>query len=413
MTSQEKLRVMIVDDIAETRENIRRLLQFDTDLEVIATAKSGKEAIEVCHEAKPDVILMDINMPDMDGIAATEGVRKKLPYVQVIILSVQRNPEYMRRAMLAGARDFITKPPVYDELSAAIHRAGVMAQEEKVKFAQTALNAPGSGVTAYLSSDNTYGKIIVVYSPKGGTGATTIAVNLAVAFRQDNKKVVIVDGDLQYGDVSVFLNETPKNTIMDLSPRIEELDADLIAEFLATHAASGVKILPPPPTPDLADQIDSGQFSKLLSLLRENNDYIIVDSSSHLSEPVQVALEIADAIVLVTTPEIPSIKNCNLFLSLIDAGGINRERVLFVMNRYDQRRSIAPERVGASLHQNVVMTIPFDDVSVINSMNKGNPLILENKTSTVSKALIMLASAIRDKITQAENANSNVDAKKK
>lgn len=413
MTSQEKLRVMIVDDIAETRENIRRLLQFDTDLEVIATAKSGKEAIEVCSEAKPDVILMDINMPDMDGIAATEGVRKKLPYVQVIILSVQRNPEYMRRAMLAGARDFITKPPVYDELSAAIHRAGVMAQEEKIKFTQSSLNAPGSGVTAFLSSDNPYGKVIVVYSPKGGTGATTIAVNLAVAFRQDNKKVVIVDGDLQYGDVSVFLNETPKNTIIDLTPRIEELDADLISEFLAIHSTTGVKILPPPPTPDLSDQINSDQFLKLLLLLRQNNDYIIIDTSSHLSEPVQVALETADAIVLVTTPEIPSIKNCNLFLSLIDAGGINRDRILFVMNRYDQRRSIAPERVGASLHQNVVMTIPFDDVSVNNSMNKGIPIILENKTSAVSKAVIMLASVIREKITQAENPSSEIAAKKK
>jgi pilus assembly protein CpaE len=413
MPSQEKLRVMIVDDIPETRENIRRLLQFDTDLEVIATAKSGKEAIEICTDAKPDVILMDINMPDMDGIAATEGVRKKLPYVQVIILSVQRNPEYMRRAMLAGARDFITKPPVYDELSAAIHRAGVMAQEEKIKFTQSSQNASRAGVPAFLSSEGTYGKVIVVYSPKGGTGATTIAVNLAVAFRQDDKRVAIIDGDLQYGDVSVFLNETPKNTILDLTPRIDELDAELIAEFLAVHTASGVKILPPPPTPDLSDQINSEQFAKLLLLLRQNNDFIIIDTSSYLSEPVQVALETADAIVLITTPEIPAIKNCNLFLSLIDAGGINRDHIVFIMNRYDNRRSIAPERVGASLHQNVALTIPYDDVYVSNSMNKGVPIVLENKTYPVSKAILMLASMIREKINQADNATSEITTKKK
>ncbi|MHC1784958.1 MAG: response regulator [Anaerolineaceae bacterium] len=413
MPSQEKLRVMIVDDIPETRENIRRLLQFDTDLEVIATAKSGKEAIEICADAKPDVILMDINMPDMDGIAATEGVRKKLPYVQVIILSVQRNPEYMRRAMLAGARDFITKPPVYDELSAAIHRAGVMALEEKIKFTQSTLNAPRAGVPAFLTSEGSYGKVIVVYSPKGGTGTTTIAINLAVAFRQDDKRVAIIDGDLQYGDVSVFLNETPKNTILDLTPRIDELDAELIAEFMAVHTASGVKILPPPPTPDLSDQINSEQFAKLLLLLRQNNDFIIIDTSSYLSEPVQVALETADAIVLITTPEIPAIKNCNLFLSLIDAGGINRDHIVFVMNRYDNRRSIAPERVGASLHQNVALTIPFDDVYVNNSMNKGVPIVLENKTYPVSKAILMLASMIREKIKQADNATSEIAMKKK
>lgn len=413
MPSQEKLRVMIVDDIPETRENIRRLLQFDTDLEVIATAKSGKEAIEISQDAKPDVILMDINMPDMDGIAATEGVRKKLPYVQVIILSVQRNPEYMRRAMLAGARDFITKPPVYDELSAAIHRAGVMAQEEKIKFAQSTMNTQRPGVPAFSNEGSSYGKVIVVYSPKGGTGVTTIATNLAIAFRQDDKRVAIVDGDLQYGDVSVFLNETPKNSIIDLAPRVEELDAELISDFMASHAASGVKILPPPPTPDLSDEIKSEHFAKLLLLLRQNNDFIIVDTSSYLSEPVQVALESAEAIVLIATPEIPAIKNCNLFLSLIDAGGINRDHVLFVLNRYDQRRSIAPERVGASLHQNVAITIPFDEISVSNSMNKGVPIILENKSHPVSKAISMLAAMIREKITQAENATSEIITKKK
>lgn len=412
MSPQEKLRVMIVDDIPETRENIRRLLQFDTDLEVIATAKSGKDAIELCSEAKPDVILMDINMPDMDGIAATEGVRKKLPYVQVIILSVQRNPEYMRRAMLAGARDFITKPPVYDELSAAIHRAGVMAQEEKVKFTQSSMNAPRAGTPAFLSSEGTYGKVIVVYSPKGGTGATTIAVNLAVAFRSEDKKVAIVDGDLQYGDVSVFLNETPKNTILDLAPRVDELDAELVLEFMTAHAGSGIRILPPPPTPDLADQISGEEFSKLLNLLRQTNDYIIVDTSSHLSEAVQVALETCEAIVLISTPEIPAIKNCNLFLSLIDAGGINRDRIIFVMNRFDHKRSISPERVGASLHQNVALTIPFDDIYVGNSMNKGVPIVIENKSYPVSKAILSLSTIIKEKMTQAENPAADNPKKK-
>ena len=413
MPSLEKLRVMIVDDIPETRENIRRLLQFDTDLEVIATAKSGKEAIDICIEAKPDVILMDINMPDMDGIAATEGVRKKLPYVQVIILSVQRNPEYMRRAMLAGARDFITKPPVYDELSAAIHRAGVMALEEKAKFNQSAQVGSRSGVPAFLTPEGTNGKVIVIYSPKGGTGTTTLAVNLAVAFRQDDKKVAIVDGDLQYGDVSVFLNETPKNTIIDLAPRLDELDSELISDFMAVHSTSGIKILPPPATPDLADQITGDQFAQLLMMLRQNHDFIIIDTSSYLSEPVQVALETADCIVLVTTPEIPSIKNCNLFLSIIDAGGINRDRIMFIMNRYEHKKSIAPERVGASLHQNIATTIPYDEFYVTNSMNKGVPIVLENKTYPVSKAILLLSTMIREKINQSENAAPETIAKKK
>ena len=107
----DKIRVIIVDDIAETRENIRKLLQFESDIEVVGVARTGREGIDLTEEISPDVVLMDINMPDMDGITATETIRKEVPFAQIVILSVQGDPNYMRRAMLAGARDFLTKPP--------------------------------------------------------------------------------------------------------------------------------------------------------------------------------------------------------------------------------------------------------------------------------------------------------------
>ena len=119
----EKTRVLVVDDIAETRENIRKLLQFEADIEVIGAARTGKEAVQLTDELKPDVVLMDINMPDMDGITATEMIRQRNPVSQIVILSVQSDPSYMRRAMLAGARDFLTKPPSIDEFTAAVRRA--------------------------------------------------------------------------------------------------------------------------------------------------------------------------------------------------------------------------------------------------------------------------------------------------
>jgi len=136
MADGEKFRVLIVDDIAETRENIRKLLQFEADIEVVAVARTGREAIQLTQEVNPDVVLMDINMPDMDGIAATEIIRQKMPSVQVVILSVQGDQNYMRKAMLVGARDFLTKPPMPDELVSAIRRAGKMAREERSKNAK-------------------------------------------------------------------------------------------------------------------------------------------------------------------------------------------------------------------------------------------------------------------------------------
>jgi pilus assembly protein CpaE len=402
MSVQEKIRVLVVDDIAETRDNIRRMLQFDNNIEVVGTARTGREAIQLSQEAKPDVILMDINMPDMDGITATQEIKKKSPHIQVVILSVQSDPSYMRRAMLAGARDFLTKPPMIDELTDAMRRAGAMAQEERKKISQIYPSTP-DGAQPVKGGGAPRGKVIVVYSPKGGTGRTTIATNLAIAMHTDETKIALVDGNLRYGDVAVFLNEQGKNTVLDLAPRADELDPDIVREVMVTHRASGVDILAAPPRPEMADKISGDQFSKLLNYLRQIYPYIIVDTTSDLTEAVQAALEVGDLIILITTQDIPSIKNAGLFLSLADATGIRRSHILFVMNRYDKRISIAPERVSESLRQEISVVIPFDDRVVSYSVNRGVPFMLDNNKNTqVGKCITQLAETVRERIAKIE-----------
>jgi pilus assembly protein CpaE len=219
MPNGDKIRVIIVDDVSETRENVRKLLQFESDVDVVGLARTGKEAIQITQELNPDVVLMDINMPDMDGISATEAIRSQQPAVQVVILSVQSDQNYMRKAMLAGARDFLTKPPMGDELISAIRRAGAMAQSERSKSIQIqpVAASPNLGVLGGYNAPQ--GKIVTVYSPKGGTGCTTLAVNLAITLHNEDTRVALVDGNLQFGDVAAFVNEQGKNTIVDLAPR--------------------------------------------------------------------------------------------------------------------------------------------------------------------------------------------------
>ena len=118
----DKIRILIVDDLPETRENVRKLLQFESDVEVIAQAGNGEQAIEMAKKHIPDVILMDINMPGIDGIGACQRITQAVPVSQIIIMSVQSESDYLRRAMLAGARDFLTKPMSGEELITAIRR---------------------------------------------------------------------------------------------------------------------------------------------------------------------------------------------------------------------------------------------------------------------------------------------------
>ena len=402
MPPRQNIRVLIVDDIDETRENIRRLLQFDSNIEVAGVAKDGKEALSVASKIDPDVIIMDINMPDMDGITATELIRQKNPFSQVVILSVQGDQNYMRRAMMAGARDYLTKPPSIDELTSAINRAGKMSHEarEKASIAYP-VAVDGSG-TAINGTQVAQSNIIVVYSGKGGCGCTTLATNLALALssgrKSPNEKILLVDGCMQYGDVAVFLNEQVRNSIAELASRVDDLDTEVIEDVIMKHSASDLHILAAPQRPEQADNVTAAQFGKLLQYLRKHYKYIIVDTSSYLTGAVMAALDEADLILLLTSQSIPAIKNANYFLNLTDASEIPRNRIMFILNKYDKRIAISPERIGESLRQEVAAVIPYDDKVVDAAINQGKPFFLENKTLPISKSIIEIAEKIPEKI---------------
>ncbi len=395
----EKNRVLVVDDVAETRENIRKLLQFEADIEVVGTARTGREAVQLTEDLKPDVILMDINMPDMDGITATELIRQRNPASQIIILSVQGDPNYMRRAMLAGARDFLTKPPMADELISAVRRSGDMARQEKAKAIQTTVSVSAVAQPA-LGLGAVDGKIIMVYSPKGGTGVTTVAVNLAITLNNEETRVVLVDGNLQFGDVAVFLNEQGKNTILDLAPRSDELDPEVVEGVMLKHSSSGLRVLAAPARPEHAEHVNSEQFAKLIKYLRQVYPYVVIDTSHMLDAITLATLDACDVLVLVVTQDIPAVKNVRLFLDLLNTIGIQRERVCFVMNKYDKRISITPEKVGENLKQPIVGVIPFDERIVIPSVNRGVPFMIDNKTQPIARTIFSLAETVRAQLAK-------------
>ncbi|MDP1714021.1 MAG: response regulator [Anaerolineales bacterium] len=400
-----KIRVLIVDDMAETRETIRKLLQFESDVDVAGVAKSGREGIQLAQELDPDVVLMDINMPDMDGITATEEIRKKSPYIQIVILSVQGDQNYMRRAMLAGARDFLTKPPLGDELISAVRRAGEMAHMERAKNAKQQYSAsPVSGTPMSMSAfaPASQGKIITIYSPKGGTGCTTIAVNLAIALHNEDTRTVLVDANLQFGDVAVFVNEQGKNTILELAPRVDELEPDMVEEILIKHDASGVRILAAPQRPEMAEQVSAEQFTRVLQFLQRMYSYVVVDTSSNLTDVILSIFDISHVIVLVTTQEIPAIKNARLFLDLLHTIGISKEHIVFAMNRYDKRIAITPERVGENLKHDVLVSIPLDEKAVVTAVNRGVPFMLDNKSQPAGRGIFSLAEAVRARLNVLE-----------
>ncbi|MCA9898874.1 MAG: response regulator [Ardenticatenaceae bacterium] len=388
------IRVLIVDDLPETRENVRKLLQFESDIEVIGQAGTGEEAVQMAKEHQPDIILMDINMPGIDGIGASQQITESVPSVQIIIMSVQSDPNYLRRAMMAGARDFLTKPFGGDELVAAIRRVHdkrPAASSAPVRqHRQVTGNTPEEPVVA------PEGNLIAVYSPKGGAGCTTAAINLAVALARRGRRTILVDGSLQFGDVSVMLNMKAVTSIADLSDRGNELDQDLISSISQIHR-SNLNVLLAPPRPEMADIVTEENIKQLLASLKESFDFIIVDTTSYLSEKTLAVLDMADRIVLIAQQNLSSLKNVSRFFDLAESLEYETQKVWLVVNRAKskQGKGISVHDVGKALKRPIYGTIPDDEITVNDASNRGIPMVMgEHQKKAISLAIIKIADQI-------------------
>jgi pilus assembly protein CpaE len=383
----ERIQVLIVDDIPETRDHLAKLLGFEPDIEVIGTAASGADAIEQAAKILPDVILMDINMPDMDGIAATERLSSQVPSAAVVMMSVQGEADYLRRSMLAGAREFLVKPFSSDELTASIRQVHA---REKEKAGRAVITQ-----AARTLAPTEDGQVVAVFSPKGGVGRTTIAVNLAVAAASElGKKVTLVDASFQFGDVAVLLNLNPKDKSMaELVPQLEEgRDPDSVDAFTLTHS-SGIHVLLAPPSPEMAELITPAGVKHVLEILRQHSELVVVDCAAWFNDTILGILDMADVVLTVLTLEITSIKNIRLFLEVAEQLGYSH-KIRLVLNRADTTLGIRVADVEHSIGRKVDHTIVSDGRAVVYALNRGVPFVLSNRESQVSQDVFRLAASI-------------------
>jgi pilus assembly protein CpaE len=388
MPDQPTIRVLIVDDIAETRDNLEKLLFFEKDIQVVAKASTGREAVAMSKQHQPDVVLMDINMPDMDGIAATEAILSQVPTVQVIMMSVQGEQDYLRRSMLAGAREFLTKPISAEELYHAIRHV------YRLQTTQRRYIPSGPAEQAQGGDGGLQGQIVAVFSPKGGVGTSAISANLAVALRQlTNKKVALVDGNLIFGDIGVIMNLVSNKTIADLSNRIAELDRDLLNDVLATHT-SQVKVLLAPPNPQTGELVTSDHLRSILELMRKEFDYVVVDTQSSFQDRALAVLDVADRIIALMTLEMTCIKNIKLFLEVAELLEYPAEKTVLVLNKADNRLGIRVENVEENIQHKVALQVANAPNEMTLSINQGVPLVIEKRGHQTAKDIFTLASLI-------------------
>ncbi|HXA43378.1 MAG TPA: response regulator [Candidatus Solibacter sp.] len=544
------INVLIVDDISTTLDNLRKLLAFEPDIDVVGTAGTGREAIEQTKLLHPDVVLMDVNMPEMDGIQATEILASEAPDSPVIIMSVQGERDYLRRAMQSGAREFLIKPFSGDELIASVRRVHQLEQRKET-YSRAAAGPPGSATppapaeappapdvaapelpvaqppspeavvetaaetapaeapdaaptgpepsdeqpteeqptdveappeaepAAYGAGEfdastqvepaatpdeaveagaelspatdgaapitapeapaaepvaeispaepaggaaqlapggvepgapepsptaaaQTYGELVVFYGGKGGVGTSVLAANLACALaREAGARVALVDLDLQFGDVGVLLNLPQTQSISDLVAAIDQMDADFVSDVMADGPA-GIRVLPAATSPELADLVAPEHVQKILELLRRMFDFVVVDTSSNLGDVTLTALDMASNVILVTAPSITSVKNAKLALRLLESISIPTGAVTLVLNRSEAHTEFNKDSIESHLKFPITIQVPHDPRTIVNSINRGVPFVINNPEVEASQRVRQLAAhLLPDKIRTA------------
>jgi pilus assembly protein CpaE len=337
-------------------------------------------------QAGPYVVVLGPSCANPAGLAQLAGPIQGRANVGTILVTDELSTELLQTALRAGVKDVLAAPVDTDQLVAAVDR---VADTLPPGAAPSAF--PGEVEEAGgFDGRGAHGKVITVFSTKGGAGKSVIAANMAVLLaRRSSKPVVLVDADLQFGDVAVMLKLAPQHTIVDAVGSVDRLDANLLQQFLMRHEPSGLLILPAPLEPSFADQISAAEMVRIVELLRTFCEYVVIDTPAYFNEVVLGLIEESDEVLLIAGMDIPNIKNVKIGLQTLRLLNVPMAKLHLVLNRANSKVKLDVSEVERTLQIKAESLIP-SDVVVPQSVNKGTPVVLDAPKSGVAKAIEQL-----------------------
>jgi len=377
------IKIIIADDVQEMRDMIEKMLMTsDLEYEIVGFCANGAEVVDLMQKKKADIILMDINMPIMNGLEATQIICEKYPQVRVIIMSVQQESEYLKKAMLAGAKAYIMKPVDIDELVDTIKTT-----YERYQFLDTA--APAK------PSQTHHAEVISFFSAKGGVGKSMIALNSALLMHDKlGKKVMLMDLDLQFGDIALMVNKQNELTIKEMFDDSPIKTMEDVQPYIHSYK-SGVDMLFAPKDPESAEYISKDQINEVIELLKKHYDVIIIDTGVNYDEVTLNALDHSDRVVIVTNLEVTGLKNTKLSLRVMQSLNYDHQKVKILVNMTNDKFGVTKANVQKAFNYDVIGYLPEDIKLVRNATNTGIPLAQVKNASLIKPLLTICQTLIK------------------
>ena len=335
-----------------------------TDLEALRAALSG--------DVDLTTVVLGPAVPLAVATLLASDLRLTRPEVGLVLIRDEVSAQVLTEALRAGVREVVPDHEV-PELLRAVARSDDLGR------------ALADRANATTGAEVTTGRVITVFSAKGGCGKTTMATNIAASLAAGGRRsVVIVDLDLAFGDVAIALQLFPTRTIADAVP-MGEVDFEGVESLLTPHSA-GLTALVAPLQPGAAESVPASLVSRILELLRQHFDYVVVDTPPAFDDQVLAAFDLSDSIVLLATLDIPALKNLKLTLETLDILNYPRERWNTVLNRADSKVGLSIAEVEKSLRTSITAQVPSSrDVPA--SVNRGVPIVLDDPKHPVSVAI--------------------------
>jgi len=351
---------------------------------LVGQVESTERALQKLKTA-PDV---NIILADSSGagVLDTQWLRRlsiQFPDVLSLVLANHTEMDFVREAMIAGANGFLLKPFGLPELTKSIDQIYQLWLER-----HTFLTDKGKEGKSSKSSST-----IAVFSRKGGTGVTTLAVNLAIAIKQQTAvPVLLIDADFGTPDIDIFLSLFRKTSILDLMGIDHPLDEGLLKDVTAEHV-SGISVLPGDPQLQFVDApFEPGRVGEVISeIIALWEGYIVINTGSNLDRWTIETLDQAETVLVVTSSELPALRVTRNFLDLAEAVEDEEGKWQVVMAGYKGLKEVQLDDIEDSIHYPITATIAKDDVLVSTSINRGTPIITSQPKSPITKDILNLA----------------------
>ncbi|MCP3974676.1 MAG: AAA family ATPase [bacterium] len=368
--------ILLVDTDDDFVDDAKALL----DGNKVYSARNVTDAQRRLVEEGIDVAIVGPAFAHEAGVAEMALMFDVRPSLPLVLVTDALNTEVLKAALRTGFKDVIEAPLTLRKVEEAFGLLDQLASRED----------------SMIQRKNRIGKVVTIMSPKGGAGKTMTTVNTALSLAQwgDPARVVILDADLQFGDVCISLQVDPKHTIVDAARDVDKLDEPLLESLLARHA-SGMRVLSAPLEPSLADEVSTQVVVKTIGMLKRMFEYIVIDTAPFLDEPVLSILERSDVVLLVVDMDLPSVKNAKLALDTLRLIKFPFEKIKLVLNRVNSKARLDIDELERSLGLEVQAAVSSDKL-VPRAVNEGEPVVSLYPRSRVARDLRSVAKLVVD-----------------